>query len=280
LTTKGRTGGFDKKIPVETNDRANHAVTLVLQAPIKLALKADPPIANFGKLDRDASAQTKTITITRGDGGPLSPEITMPKDAKFTATLRPIEPGEKYALDVVIAPPWPNGAVRGQFTVKSGLADAPPQEIHVDAQIAARLAAVPGRYELPRNPPAEVEVKVELQWSGANPGKVTKATVSDPTMKVRIVEENGKKFVALAVPAGFEPKPGPSAAVTVETDDQEVPSLTIQTASAPGREPTLRPAPSLSAPGGVGPPMPAAPATNPPSGSLPPAPARTAPPAK
>jgi hypothetical protein len=263
---------------VDTNDPTHATSTISIKVHAKQALKSDPQVLTFGKLERDAVAQTKTIMITRGDGGPLAPEITTSKNAAFTATLRPIEPGEKYAVDVAIAPPWPGDWMRGQIIVKSGVPDAPPQEIQVSAQISPRLAAVPPRYDIPRDPPAEVELKVALQWSGSNPGKATNATASDPAMKVRISEENGKQFVNLAIPAGFEPRQGAAPVVTVETNDKDAPTLRIQTATAPSRVPTLRPMLSLGAPGGVGPPMPISPGSNTPPGGTPPGP--VAPPAK
>jgi hypothetical protein len=265
ISTKGRTGDFERKITGDTNDANQRAITLTLKGRAKVAFKADPTFINFGTIVRNAPSQKKTLVLTRGDGGPLAPEVVPSKNAPFAAVLREVTPGERYEADVTLNPPWPNDRIYGQLTVRSGVPDAPPQDIQVSAQIEPRLKALPMRFEIPRNLAQATELRSTLVWSGENPGKAVGVTPSDPALSARIEEANGRQSVVLSVPAGFDQKVTGGPFVQVGTDDKEAPNLRIQITLQPGRPPSARPpgvpGPSgitpPAVPGGVGPPAPA-----------------------
>jgi len=243
ITTK-RSGPFTRKISVLTNDAEHQRESLECAGTVRVPFKMEPRAVfnsvSFGEIQGSADAQRKTVTITRGDGGPLAPELLPSDHPNVQVALREIEPGECYELDVVMSPPWPkNRTVRANLTLKTGVPEAPEDTIRVYARIAPRLRAIPAHLRLPREIKSELERKVRLMWSGGNPGQILEATTSDARMSVRIEEENGQQVVVLQVPADYTPPARGSAFVTVKTDDPEAPTLSIQVYAA--RRPSIAP---------------------------------------
>jgi len=226
LATGSRSGEFSRAISVQTNDAEHPQVALTCKARALVAIKADPMQVNFGRIARDAGPQTRTITITRGDGGPISPELVPSKDTAVSAKLREIEPGERYELDVTVAPPWGNDRLSGAVAIKTGLPEAPVETIRVYGQVDPRLRAEPGNFTLPQELAEQMELRARLRWSG-EPAKVLGVSTSDPDLTVRLEEENGEQAVVLVAPAGYHRKAASGAYVVVTTDDEAIPALRI-----------------------------------------------------
>lgn len=240
IATSGREGEFTRKIRVQTNDVNNPQVELTCKGRVLAAFKADPKVVNFGTIPRDAGPVTKTVTLTRGDGGPLHPKVAA-CEGHAAAELREIEPGEKYTLDITVSPPWPNDKVRGSVMIETGLEEAPQDSVRYFGAVEARLRAEPRALSLPAGEERPTELRTRLVWAGA-PGRALAAVASDPALQAKIVEEDGQQFVVLSVPAGYELPAKKPASVSVTTDDPVADSLRIPiSAGAAAREPA-RPA--------------------------------------
>jgi len=252
-TGGGRTQQIQRAVTVQTNDPNRPTVTLTCKAKQLVAFNCEPSMVNFGQIPRDSGPKTQTVILTRGDAGPLNPSVETPKGANVSAEIREIEPGEKYQLDVTVHPPWPNERISSQVTVHTGIEQAPTETIRIFAQLEPRLRAQPARFVLPRDSSTEAELKVRLVWSG-EAGKAVSATVTDPSLSVRVDEEEDQQWVVLSVPAGYEVKPRTSPAVMVETDDPVAGSLRIPISPAviaPARPATVAPAPVKGIESGV-----------------------------
>ncbi|MFQ5806785.1 MAG: hypothetical protein ACE5I3_10080 [Phycisphaerae bacterium] len=231
ITTK-RSGPFTKRITVLTNDAKQQRATLECAGAVQVAFKMEPRTmlntVSFSEIPRDAETRRKTVTITRGDGGPLAPELLPVDHANVQASLREIEPGERYQLDVDIRPPWPkNNTVRTNLTLKTGVSEAPQETIRVYARMARRLRAKPPRFSIPQNIRSTRDLKVDLVWSGGKPGRILEATSSDPQTTVRIEDKDGQQVLVLQVPPEYTPPARRTGFVTVKTDDPEAPQLRI-----------------------------------------------------
>jgi hypothetical protein len=197
--------------------------------PFKLEPKSVLNTVSFGQIERTPEPKRKTITVTRGDGSPLAPELSPLDDPNIRASLREIEPGERYELDIEIGPPWPKSqTVQANLKLRTGVSEAPEETLRVYARIAPRLRASPNRFNIPRNLKSERDLRASLVWSGGNPGKILEVTTSDPQTSVRIEEHNNRQSVVLRVPSDYEPPTRGGAYVTVTTDDPEVPTLRMQ----------------------------------------------------
>jgi hypothetical protein len=225
MAAGGHAGDFTRKIRVQTNDPNNPTAELTCKGKTLVAFHTDPPTLNFGRIERDSGAVTKTVTLTRGDGGPLNPKLgTM--DSKLKAELREIEAGEKYALDITVNPPWPNDKLRGSVKIETGLEEAPEETVRLFGQVDPRLRTEPRSFLLPATVQEDTDLRVELVWAGP-PGKAVGATPTDRALSADVVDENGKQYVVLHVPANYERKPRTALSVSVITDDPAVSSLRI-----------------------------------------------------
>ncbi len=218
-TTRKRKGKFTKSVRVTTNDAKNRNPTLACEGNVKVPFEMQPTMITFSQIERSSEAQKKTFKITRGEGGPLSPELVPSKNENVKATLREIVTGEEYELDVELSPPWPNRAITDYLTLKTGVESVPEEKLRVYARIAARLRTAPSRFTIPREREADMEMRARLIWSGDNPGQVLEVKSTDPKTPARLVEENGQQYVVLNVPAGYVVPPSSRAFVTIKTDD-------------------------------------------------------------
>ncbi len=238
-----------------TNDSKNRNPSLVCEGTVKVAFEMEPATINFAQIERTAEAQHKIFKITRGEGGPLAPELLPIKHENVKASLLEIEKGEAYELDVELAPPWPNRAISTYLTIKTGVEQVPEEKLRVYARIAARLRAAPTRFTVPRNLESEMDLKARLMWSGDNPGKILEVTSSDPKTSAGFEEKNGQQFIVLHVPKGYVPVPRSRTFVMVKTDDKAAPELKINvnaarpprskeasrpSATPTGKKPTIR----------------------------------------
>jgi hypothetical protein len=252
VTSARHSGPFTRTVTATTNDADHHKVVLTCAGSVLVPFEMKPSALSFGQLARDAGPQQKTVTITRGDGAPLALEVLPPSDPNLRASLREIEPGEHYELDVEVTPGWSQGSWRTNLMLKTGIAEVPQESIRVYGFIVPRLRAMPVRFTVPRDLPAERELRARLLWSNNRAGQVLEVTSSDPDTPVRIEERNGQQYVVLSVPAGYQPLVRPRPVVTLTTDDPEVPTLDIEVwlARAPRTTRTpVRAAPTASGAG-------------------------------
>lgn len=235
VTSTRRSGPFTRTITATTNDADHRRVTLTCAGTVLVPFQIKPSTIRFSQLSRDAGPQQMTVTITRGDGGPLALEVLPPSDPNLRASLREIEPGERYELDIEVTPGWSKGVWRTNLMLKTGIAEVPQEKIAVYGFIVPRLRTMPRRFTIPRNLPAERELRARLLWSNKRPSQILEVTSSDPNTPVRIEERNEQQYVVLSVPAGYQAPVRPRPVVTLKTDDPEVPTLQIQVWSAPVR---------------------------------------------
>jgi len=242
ITTTKITGNFTRSVSVTTNDPENHTTSLTCAGKVLVPFKTTPSIVSFGRIARDSGPVSKTVTVERGDGGPLALGLMPLQHRNVQAALREVEPGEKYELDITLSPPWPQRTLITYLTIKTGLADAPQDRVRVVATIPARLDALPTRFNVPRSVPTELDMRVRLAWDG-EPGKVLEVTSSDERTSVRLEQQGQHQFVVLHVPAGYTPSQTPRPLVTLKTDDPEVPVLRIpvfgSTINRPARAPSI-----------------------------------------
>ncbi|UCG32665.1 MAG: hypothetical protein JSU68_13490 [Phycisphaerales bacterium] len=238
LSSANRSGKFTRKIGVTTNDPNQPSDSLACVGNVLVPFKTVPRTVNFGQLKRSAEAQTKTVVLTRGDGGPLSPEVQPSRRPNVKTNLREIEQGDKYELDVTIEPPWPNTLrFRDLININTGVPEAPRGSVTVHAQIVPRLEAQPKQFSLPGAFPQGLQRTANLIWDDGNPGKIIDATVNDPELSVEVVEQGGRQRLVLSVPEGYQQKPG-RRQVTVRTEDADAPTLQVPvsfTRSSAGR---------------------------------------------
>jgi hypothetical protein len=122
-------GDFTRFSPLHTNDPKNPEIKLTCKGHVLIAFKMEPRLVNLGKVEPDSGPITKTISITRGDGGPLQPTLIPPRDPHVKAELHEVQAGERYTLEVTVTPPLPSAEYRSVIFLETGVAQAPRERI-------------------------------------------------------------------------------------------------------------------------------------------------------
>ena len=231
-------GTFKRKIVVNTNDPAHAREVLECVARVLVPIKATPRTAQFERVPRDAPAQHRTIELLPGDGGPISPSLLDTRGPGIQAKLREIEPGQRYALDVTVSPPWPNEPVSGLVRLQTGVPQAPQMSIRVFARVLPRVEATPKHLRLSPRPGSVTSSVIRFRWHDGPPGKLLGAACDDPNVTVTVKDTARGQQVYVQVPPGYQPARA-SSAVTIRTDDPQAPTvrvlITYRRATKPGR---------------------------------------------
>ena len=146
------TGSFTKDIIVTTNDPNHPREALLCKGQILEPLKMMPNHVNFGNVSHEASTLQKTISLTRGDGGPLNPKLAPINTPGVEASIKEIEPGERYELVVKLTPPLRSPRLAATLRLETGAAEAPAVTIPVYATIASPPAPKEDRTVGPPRP--------------------------------------------------------------------------------------------------------------------------------
>ncbi|MCH8149229.1 MAG: hypothetical protein IH987_14810, partial [Planctomycetes bacterium] len=168
-----------------TNDPNRPYATLTCSARVNRPLDNPRPTLNFGQIRRNTPAVTKKILLSRGDGGPIAPELLHIPHPGIKAEIRTIREGSQYELTATISPPWPNGRVNTSFQIKTGVKQAPTERIRVVAAVEARVTTNPQRFVMQLYG-APVERSARVHWSKGGDRRIVKAKATDPRLSVRI----------------------------------------------------------------------------------------------
>ena len=215
-----------KKIVVSTNDPTHKQITLICKGQILEAVTMNPKRVSFGQISKKDPARTKKVVLTRGDGGPLSLKLLPIASENVKAELREVEPGERYELEVTLAPPFKSERVHTNVRLETGVPEAPTTSLAIHARIRPRVASTPRQINAPRQRTTDWEQPITLAWADRQPHKILSATVNDPALSVELLEQNGRQEVLLKVPAAYKP-PKHGRQVTIKTDDELEPYVRV-----------------------------------------------------
>jgi hypothetical protein len=142
-------------------------------------------------------------------------------------TMREIEPGEHYELNVALKPPYPNAPARTTIQLRTGVEEDPRMVIHLSADFPPRVRVIPRQFVLPQDIEEPVERTVRLEWIDTTPGQIIRAEANVPELTCRPEERDGRQYVVLSAPAGYSRAMGTYPKVTITTDDDLLPSFTV-----------------------------------------------------
>lgn len=227
IKAKSRPGTISKTVNVTTNDPKNPKVRLTCKGKVLVPFKVAPASIRFQRIERGSPAVSKKVTITRGDGGPLSLAVLPIDHPSVKVSLVEIEPGEKYELETTLTPPWPAKSIRAVLWLTTGVKESPKNRITLIADIEPRVKAVPARIDVPSGLSKEQKVVVQVNWlEGEGEYKLVGASSNDAKIKARIDNGDGKHKVIVTIPAGYK-RTAKSAAITIRTNDKQTPTLRV-----------------------------------------------------
>ena len=135
---------------VTTNDPDHPTEALLCKGQILESIRMAPKYANFGRISAEVPRHEKKISLTRGDGGPLSLELGPIRTPGVEANLQEIEAGERYELLVALTGPFESERIRATLQLETGVPESPRVTIPVYATLADSRA--PRRTSKPSPP--------------------------------------------------------------------------------------------------------------------------------
>ena len=100
-----------------------------------MPLEMKPTRVRFGKIPPDSPTLYRTVTLKRGDGGPIAPEVEPARQPGLYAQICEIEPGEHYELEISIAPPFSGGRLKDVLYLKTGVEETPEMRLLVTGTV-------------------------------------------------------------------------------------------------------------------------------------------------
>jgi len=226
-------GKFDKAISIMSNDPVTPVFRLRLRGEVKQYVELIPPNVYFSKLVNDEPT-TKVITLTNNTENPLELELASPLKGNFDVELVPKTPGQMYELHVTAKPPLPPGVFRRTVTLKTNI-DAQKQiRVDVRGSVPERLDVYPTVLTFRSSKRGVKEADIGLTRTirftnyGPKPVKVVDATVNDPAVTAKIIEQKEGKVYSVQV--DFPPSykvPADGRTVTLKTDDDKRSTIRI-----------------------------------------------------
>jgi hypothetical protein len=145
-----------------------------------------------------------------------------------------LEPGEKYAVDITVKPPWTSLLV-GRVRLATGVPEQPEDEIDFVAHVSPRLTFTCEPPTVPRVRAETRTMKLWPKWSPDRPpGHIVAVESGAPGLHSRIVEEAGTVFVATEITTHCDAPPrGGYHTVTVRTDDPAAAEIKVPIRFAP-----------------------------------------------
>lgn len=121
-----------------TNDPDHETETLLCKGDFLQAVYVNPSVVNLGQIAPTSPTVNRSLTLMRGDAGPIAPELLSITTPGLDAQVCEIEPGEHYELEVSFEPPHPSGKIQGALHLSTGVDEAPSMDIFVRGYVKSR----------------------------------------------------------------------------------------------------------------------------------------------
>jgi len=191
-----------------------------------MPLTMSPNRVNFDRIIRHEPTRTQTVTLRRGDAGPITPEVMPARLPGLEAQVCEIEAGEHYELEISVGYPLPPGKFSDVFRVTTGVEEVPEVLLFVSGTVAPRLSVAPEQLNFPAERTTSLDRALHLHWDDGTAPKILHMETTLPDAGVRLENRHGADVIVVTLPAGTEPIPGHHQ-LTFATDDPEVPSYSV-----------------------------------------------------
>lgn len=225
FTSQRYSGSFTRNVRVTSNDPKQPTVTVSCMGTVFVPFRLDQNRVAFAKTKNTEGPVYRTVTITRGESGPIHPTVLPHKHMGLDAQICEIEPGEVYELEISMDHPWPNGYFRYPLRINPGIPDMPSDTVYVLGTIVKRLATIPERFTVPFKRSRDSLHSIRLRWTDNKPGKVLGVETSIEGASVELLDRGPMQMVRLTVPQDAEVTSKDT--VTLKTDDPGVPTYEI-----------------------------------------------------
>lgn len=244
--TQGYTGETAKTASVVTNDPKNPRLTLTLRARFKLDGSAPPaktkPSSAFNVEPTDrwitgvlsGSSAASSFYLVNNQTNPVHPKQVVIGGPAFTATIEPIQDGQRYELKVRTAPQLKPGRYTEKLRVLTDSPTEPETTLDLELTVHSRVFVSPPSIIMPALPAASdlssinwPMIYVRKLREGGLKIKSFKSTL--PFLKLELLTESeGQVYKIRLTLDAKKLKPGDfKGTVRIETNDPEAPVLEV-----------------------------------------------------
>lgn len=182
LSTLGRRGQTTKTFVVTTDDPDRPEIHLVLKGKIQPRFEFSPDESiSFGPLQAGSTAK-RTIRITNRFTDPIVLSLAQAQSKTLKASLRQIEKGQVYELDVETVPPLPERAALGSIVLQTDLKEQPQLVVPVYGQAMPRVMLAPKVMMVAHPVRRQVQRILQLVLADGTSADVTKVETSNPAI--------------------------------------------------------------------------------------------------
>lgn len=227
VDTAGLHGLYAKSVYVTTDAPGRSEVRFAIRGQVRRRFLFDPPGGvNFGPMGQ-ATAARRTVTVVNQMDKPVVFTGVSVDSPSFRASLREIEKGNRYAVDIETVPPLPGGGVGAQIKLQTDLEDKYQATLRVHGYVQPRIALLPSTMMLAMPVQKEQRRRLVLKSTDDTTFEVIGSQASRPGIRVQVdtVRPGREYHVWVFVEAGAE-LASQGETVTVLTDHAEFPKLT------------------------------------------------------
>lgn len=227
VATGGGTGRTGRQLVFETNDPSNAQMKVNCSGMVQGAFKNMPSALNFGLIDPDSKEVSQTVSIIRGEGGPIAPKLMHAQLPGLTADIKEVRPGEHYEMTARLTMPLALGNLNGILMLETGVPEAPNEAVRILGTVSKRVQVIPEALRLPAKIRGATNRTAVVLWHGSATSKILSATCTDPKLEASIVIQGRSQEVHLKAPNGYE-LPSEPPTVVIKTSDPAKAELRVQ----------------------------------------------------
>lgn len=231
VDTKNLVGEVTKSVVVNTNMVSDARVVLNFKGQVWRPLESTPTKAAFGRIRKDvleSKPPTLKITLDNKMDSPARLSNVRSGNPAFSATVKVLEKGKKFELDVTAHASADPGLNHTLIDIDTSLPEMPVLRIPVSMYVTAAVLVSPPTLALPQNRPQDVRRSFFITNSTTTPMTVGEPQVSNPMLKatLKVTRPESAYRLLLVVPAAYKVPPGGDT-ITLKTSHPSSPTLTI-----------------------------------------------------
>ncbi len=233
----GYSGKVSKYINVRTNDPKQREIRYTISGEVQPRFAFQPARQfQLGRCQRDVVCKSKIKIINQLDEPVHLKKATVDNTKLFAVELKELKAGREYEVELATVPPLNEGFAQVRVTIETDSKQEPKIEVLGYAQVPPRLTLAPTMVAVPSPLPEDAKRSMILRNEGTTPVHVTGVEPADARVRSEVTTiEDGKQYqIQLTVPKGLE-IPITGMAVTVLTDDKEIPKFPATIRAYPSR---------------------------------------------
>ncbi|MFQ5805413.1 MAG: DUF1573 domain-containing protein [Phycisphaerae bacterium] len=234
--TKKRTENVNQKVDVYSDDPQHPVTTILVKGRVRQWVKTNPPRGlQFGALGRDEIV-TKSVEIECAYEEPLKLKLGEFSSRHFDVRLEEVEEGKRYKLSATTNPPLPDGTLRANVRLLTGMELVPEIPLRIWGSVQPPVAVTPKVLYVFGQMQKPVKRVLRVATRREKPLKIMGVTSSDPAIKTEILPAGRRgpqgaakpnvTMIRVTLPPADE-FPAGGATITIATDDEEYPELTV-----------------------------------------------------